>query len=284
MSDPVRKPDVSIVIVNTNTRDWLDGCLTSLKAADNFEGLQVIVIENASEDGSSELLAEQYPWTEAIQLENRIGFGPANNVGAKRAGSDVLLFLNQDTVVERTSLRLFIEALDQKPRWGAAGGTVYDGDGELECSTGSYPSMTSLLLNRLLITLPFLRPIFGYHAFQHWKGYDRERHVGWVTGAYLWIRREVFEQLGGFDENIFLYCEDVDLCYRAVASGWECLYLPVGPITHFRNKAPVPRARKMMQREYLAYFGRKHYQAPRYLLTRALLWFLARNVKREQTT
>lgn len=284
MSDSSPTPDVSIVIVNTNTRDWLDGCLKALKAADNFDALQVIVIENASEDDSAKLLAEQYPWAESVQLTERIGFGPANNVGARQAKSDILLFLNQDTVVEPASLREFIEALKERPRWGAAGGTVYDGDGELECSTGSYPTMTSLVLNRLLMTLPFLRPLFGYSAFQHWKGYDRERKVGWVTGAYLWIRRDVFEQLGGFDENIFLYCEDVDLCYRTVELGYDCLYLPVGPITHFRNKAPVPRARKMMQREYLAYFGRKHYTSARFWITRALLWFLARNVGKAQTT
>jgi O-antigen biosynthesis protein len=283
LSEQNRNPDVSIVIVNTNTKDWLDGCLTSLKAADNFDMLQVIVVENASEDGSRALLDDQYPWAEVAQLDSRIGFGPANNIGARQARSDILLFLNQDTVVEKDSLRVFIEALHEKPRWGAAGGTVYDGDGELECSTGSYPTMTSLVLNRLLMTLSILRIPFGFHGFQHWKGYDQERHVGWVTGAYLWIRRDVFEQLGGFDENIFLYCEDVDLCYRTVALGWECLYLPVGPITHFRNKAPVPRARKMMQREYLAYFGRKHYRSARFWVTRALLWFLARNVKNEQS-
>jgi len=279
----VSKPDVSIVIVNTNTRDWLEGCLKALESADNFESLQVIVIENASEDGSGAMLADQFGWAEAIQLTDRIGFGPANNVGAKQATSDILLFLNQDTVVERDSLRLFIEALRERPQWGAAGGMVYDGDGELECSTGSYPTMTSLVLNRMLISFSFLRPLFGYRAFQHWKGYDREREVGWVTGAYLWIRRDLFEQIGGFDEHIFLYCEDVDLCYRTVELGYDCLYIPVGSITHFRNKAPVPRARKLMQREYLRYFGSKHYQSPKYWMTRLLLWFLARNVKERST-
>jgi len=281
LSDTERKPDVSTVIVNTNTRDWLEGCLNSLEAADNYESLQVIVVENASTDGSRELLAERFPWAQAIHQEKTIGFGPANNVGAREAKSDILLFLNQDTVVEPDSLRLFLEALDDHPNWGAAGGIIFDGDDERECSTGSYPTMASLVLNRLLITIPFLRPLFGLSAFQHWKGYDRIRHVGWVTGAYLWIRRDLFETIGGFDEAIFLYCEDVDLCYRVTERGYDCLYLPAGPIVHHRNKAPVPRERKMMQREYLAYFGRKHYQLSRYTLTRALLWFLARNVKNE---
>ena len=282
MGQAALMPDVSIIIVNTNTRDWLAGCLNSLRAQDVFETVQVIVVENASSDGSREMLAEKFAWAESIQLDETIGFGPANNVGARQARSDVLLFLNQDTVSEKDALRLFLEELAKHPRWGVAGGTVSDGDGKLERSTGSYPTMTSLVMNRILLSVGFLRPLLSSRSFQHWQGYDRARHVGWVTGAYLWIRRSLFEELEGFDENIYLYCEDVDLCYRAVGLGWECLYLPAGRIVHYRNKAPVPRARKLMQREYLAYFGRKHYHGPQYLLTRLFLWMLARKSTREK--
>jgi hypothetical protein len=266
---------LSIIIVNTNTRDWLDACLASLFAQNIFDQLQVIVIENASKDGSRELLQEKYSWANAVFLDTTIGFGPANNIGSKEAMADTLLFLNQDTVVKPESLGRILSELSERPDWGVAGGTVYDGDGDLERSTGSYPTFTSLVLNRVLASIGWLRPLFGSFSFQHWKGYERSRTVGWVTGAYLWVRKDVFEELGGFDEKIYLYCEDVDLCYRATKLGKECLYFPTGPIVHYRNKAPVPRERKQMQREYLNYFGQKHYHSPRFWITRLTMWLMA---------
>ncbi len=272
---PTANPALSIIIVNTNTKDWLAGCLASLASQDIYERLQTIVVENASSDGSRELLNDTYPWAEAVHLTETIGFGPANNLGAQRATGETLLFLNQDTVVKPGSLQQMLEALDEHPSWGVAGGTIYDGDGDLERSTGTYPTFTSLVLNRALKPLTFLQNLFGQASFQHWQGYDISRRVGWVTGAYLWIRRSVFEAIGGFDEKIYLYCEDVDLCYRTVQSGWECVYLPVAPIVHYRNKAPVPRERKLMQREYLNYFGQKHYHSVRFWFTRLVLGLLA---------
>jgi N-acetylglucosaminyl-diphospho-decaprenol L-rhamnosyltransferase len=100
--------------------------------------------------------------------------------------------------------------------------------------------------------------------------------VDWVTAAAIWIRREAFAALGGFDEEIFMYYEDVDLCYRARSAGEVCMYYPVGAITHFRNKAPTSKDRKQLQRNWLRHFGDKHYrawhQSPTRLAFSGLCW------------
>ena len=211
-----------------------------------------------------------------MQLEETVGFGQANNAGARRARAPLILLLNQDTVVREGSLGEFIELMEEHPRCGVAGGLVYDGDDELERSTGSFPTLSSMVLDRLLGRLPPARGLLGQLSERHWTGYGEARRVDWVTGAYLWIRRELFEELGGFDENIYLYCEDVDLAYRALLAGAECWFFPCAPIVHYRNKAPVPRSRKAMQRESLLYFARKHYREARFFLTRLAFRLMAR--------
>ena len=273
---PDSTPLLSVVIVNTNTREWLQGCLQSLEKQDVFDRIQVVVVDNASTDGSAAMMRKDFPSCELVQLDETVGFGQANNAGARHAGAPLLLLLNQDTVVREGSLREFIELLEEHPRCGVAGGLVYDGEGGLERSTGSFPTLGSMVLDRLLCRLPPARGLMGLHSERHWTGYGEARRVDWVTGAYLWVRRELFEKLGGFDENIYLYCEDVDLAYRALRAGAECWFFPQGPIVHYRNKAPVPRSRKEMQREGLHYFARKHYRGARFCLTRLAFRLMAR--------
>lgn len=269
-------PSLSIIIVNTNTRDWLEGCLDALREQDTFSDLEVVVVENASSDGSADMLAADYPWARVVPLAETVGFGEANNAGARICTAPWLVLLNQDTVVHEGALADFLAVLKEHPEVGVAGGKIFDGDGELERSTGSYPTLTSLVLDTAQRMLPPLRPLAGLRSVQHWKAYDRTREVGWVTGAYLWIRRDLFESLGGFDENIFMYCDDIDLCYRARLAGHPTWYFPRGPITHYRNKAPVPRSRKEMQRESQHYFAGCHYRSPRYWITRLAFWAMAK--------
>ena len=268
-------PPLSIIINNVDTLSWVVGCLNALKAQDLFEDLQVVVVENASTDGSADVLAADFPWVDVVLLDTRVGFGEANNAGARVCTGRWLLLLNPDTVVHEGSLRELLETLDQHPDCQVAGGLIHDGEGEGERSTGSFPTFTSLALDTGLRWLSPLHTLLGLQSLRHWVGYDRARPVGWVTGAYLWIRRDLFEAIGGFDENIFMYCDDIDLCYRARQAGYPAYYHPVGAITHYRNKAPVTRSRKAMQRESQHYFAGKHYRSPKYWLTRLTFWALS---------
>lgn len=268
---------ISVIIVSLNTSGWIRGCLESLQSQDIYDQIEVIVVDNGSTDGSVEMLRSEFPDCRLIAVGENIGFGPANNVGARHASAPVLLFLNADTVVSPGSLSRMLTLLDGRPAWGAAGGLVLDGDGGIERSTGSFPTLGRMVLNVTMKHLPFLIAWFGEQANQHWSGYDRARQVGWVTGAYLWVRNTVFRELDGFDPDIFFYCEDVDLCLRTRALGYQCWFFPEAPVLHFRNKAPTPRSRRRMFRESLHYLGRKHYRLPSYPLTRLFFWVLSKS-------
>ena len=274
MSDTA--PLLSVIIVSVNTGKWLQPCLESLRKQEIFESLEVVVVDNGSIDGSADVLRRRFPSVNLVRLDETVGFGRANNIGAGQSRAPILLFLNPDTTLCENSLSPILARFEDHPRCGVAGGIVLDGRGGLERSVGSLPSLFSMGLGRLLKYLPPARPILGRLSSQHWTGYDRPRQVKWVTGAYLWIRREVFNRVAGFDEGYFMYCEDVDLCYRVGQLGFQCWFFPEGPIVHYGGKSLVPRPRKKMLFESLCYFAEKHYTSPRHWLTRCVFRFMSR--------
>ena len=265
---PDNAPSLSVVIVSVDTRQWLKPCLESLREQDISESIEVVVVDNGSSDGSANMVRHDFPAVRLIRLEKTVGFGTANNYGAKHSAAPVLLFLNPDTRLGEGSLSQLLPRFAEHPECGIAGGLVIDDQGRPERSAGSFPTLFRMGLGRLLKTLPPLRPLLGRFSHQHWVGYDKPRRVDWVTGAYLWIRREVFERVGGFDPRIFMYCEDVDLCYRVRQLGFEVRFYPEAPIVHYGGKSRVPRPRKKMLYESLRYFAEKHYKSPGYWMTR----------------
>lgn len=269
-------PRLTVIIVTVNVKNWLELCLKSLENQGIFDDLEVVVVDNGSSDGSGEMVREAFPYCKLIQLNETVGFGLANNIGARHSTAPVLLFLNPDTVVRADSLWVLLHRLEEVPNCGVAGGRINDGDGKLERSVGSFPTLFSMALGRLLRYVVPARTILGQLSHQHWVGYDTPRTVDWVTGAYLWIRREVFEQVGGFDKRIFMYCEDVDLCYRVRKVGFDVWFFPDSTIIHYGGKSPAPRPRKKMLFESLLYFSNKHYTPRKFAATRVVFWILSK--------
>lgn len=263
-------PRLSVIIVSYNTKEWLANCLRSLDRQTIRDEIEIIVVDNASSDDSVRMVQSQFPRCRLICQDENAGFGAANNVGARESGAPILLFLNPDTeAIDDNCIEDLLAVFECHQEVALGAGTIYDENGELERSTGSFPTLTSLTLDRLLGAIPPLRGLFGQHSARHWSGFDIEREVAWVTAAALWVRREAFEAIGGFDEAIFMYYEDVDLCYRIMhARSGHCHYFPRGSITHYRNKAPLSQDRKRLQRKWLRHFGRKHYRSPQHSLTR----------------
>lgn len=253
-------PELSIVIVSYNTRDWLRQCLESLRA-DAEVAKEIIVVENCSEDGSAELVRQEFPQVKLLCNEQPRGFAANNEIGARSSCAPLLLFLNPDTQVPPGSLRAMLEAMAQHLDCGIFGSRLLDGEGKLERSVGRFPTLTSICLDRLLEYLQFLQPLLERYSQRHYLGYGALRQVDWVTGACLWIRREALARAGGWDgTHFFMYYEDVDLCYRARQAGYRALYAPQSAIFHFRNKAPVDHCRrKALMRRGLAAFVHKHY-------------------------
>ena len=210
-------------------------------------------------DDSVDMVRRDFPGCTLIASKENLGFGRGNNLGAARSTAPILLFLNPDTRVTDGALAELLFFMNEHPQYGAAGGRICDGDGEQELSAGTWPTLLSLILDRILVRFPSLCGRLE-HLAHHYRDYEKQREVGWVTGAYLCIRRDLFEQLSGFDPDIFMYYEDVELCYRVWASGSRVCYFPGASIIHYRNKAPVPqRHRKRRTREGLRRFARKHY-------------------------
>jgi len=143
-------PRLSVIIVNVNTRDLLAACLESLTRQDVLGALELIVVENGSTDGSAEMVRQRYPACKLVRMEETVGFGAANNVGARNSTAPLLLFLNSDTEVHAGSLGELLGALGEHPEWGVAGGMIRDDDDDLERSKGCFPTLTAMLINRLL--------------------------------------------------------------------------------------------------------------------------------------
>ena len=253
------KPRLAVVIVNFNARAWLEQCLRSVCNQEIVEELEIVVVDSASTDDSAEMVRHEFPCCKLISAAENLGFGRGNNLGVAQSSAPILLFLNPDTEVEAGALAELLAFMEQNPQYGAAGGQIYDADGQIERSAGTWPTLSSLALDRVLERWPGLRSSLEKRAHHHWD-YRQEREVGWVTGAYLWIRREVFDRLGGFDRDFFMYYEDVDLCYRIWADGSRICFFPGASIIHYRNKAPVQdRRRKSMMRFAMRQFMLKHY-------------------------
>lgn len=266
------RPLLSVIIVSVNTGNWLKPCLESLLSQSIRDSLEVVVVDNGSSDGSADMVRRMFPVVKLVRLEETVGFGKANNVGAGQSRAPILLFLNPDTKLREDSLSPILARFEDHPRCGVAGGVVLDDRGEFERSSGSLPSLFSMGTGRLLKHVPPARPFLGRLSHQHWSGYNESRRVDWVTGAFLWIRRDVFRKAGGFDEEFFMYCEDVDLCYRASQLGFQCWFFHDAAIVHYRGKSPVPRPRRRMLFESLHCFGKKHYRLHKYPLTRFVFW------------
>ena len=265
---------LAIVIVNFNAREWLQRCLRTVYAQEIIDETEVVVVDCASTDDSVAFVRREYPTCALIASDENLGFGRGNNVGAKQSSAPILLFLNPDTEVEPGALAELLSFMEEHPEYGAAGGRIYDGDGELERSAGTWPTVFSLVLDRLLARWPILRSVLEHRAHHYWN-YGESRDVGWVTGAYLWVRRDAFERLSGFDRDIFMYYEDVDLCFRIRAMGLQICFFPGATIMHYRNKAPVEDTRrKHMMYNGLYLFSRKHYSWRRKGLTLLIAYLL----------
>jgi GT2 family glycosyltransferase len=220
--------ELDIVIVNWNSRDLLRDCVAALAQSSNAARLRVIVVDNASSDGSVEALAPGELDLHVIRNDTNRGFGAASNQGAAAGGAPMLLFLNPDTRVRSDTLRLAIDRLAASPDTAILGVRQTDESGATLRTCARIPDVRSLAgqavgLDRLGLVVP--------HFMTDWDHEDT-RVVGQVMGAFLMIRRTLFERLRGFDERFFVYFEDVDLCRRAAVTGGAVLHFAGATIWH----------------------------------------------------
>jgi GT2 family glycosyltransferase len=220
-------PALDIVIVNWNAGEQLRACLQSIRAStkSNFEVTRVVVVDNCSSDGSADGLARlSLPLEIMRNAENR-GFGAACNQGANVSRADYLLFLNPDTTLAPESLTAPIRFMEEpgNSKVGACGIQLVDQDGQVLRSCSLFPKPGHFYAHMLGLNRVFSRR-FPNNFMSNWDHADT-RPVEAVIGAFLLVRREIFEALGGFDERFFVYLEDVDFLYRVAQANWRCYYL-----------------------------------------------------------
>ncbi|MEH3146771.1 MAG: glycosyltransferase family 2 protein [Methylobacterium frigidaeris] len=221
---------LDVVIVNWNSGDLLRSCLASLDASRDAERLRVIVVDNDSADDSlADLPASRH---HLVILRNRenLGFGRACNQGAATGTAPVILFLNPDTRVEPDSLGIALAALASDARIGVVGARLLAADGTIQRSCAREPRPASLLWQAVSLDRVLPR-LFPPHFMREWD-HASSRGVDQVMGAFLMIGRPLFDSLGGFDEDFFVYYEDVDLCTRARALGFEVRHVAEAPVWH----------------------------------------------------
>ena len=223
-------PKLSITLVNTNNRDLLRACLASLYEQEHGVAFEVLLVDNASTDGSADMVRHGFPAVRLIENDRRRGFGANHNRGIRQSRGEHVLVLNEDTVVRPGALRAMCDVLDAEPGVGAVGCRLENPDGTLQRSCYRFPSPGRCALENLLLVaaLPDHPRIGDYRAWPH----DERRDVEFVSGAAIAVRREVIETVGVFDERFFIYAEETDWCRRMRDAGWKVAFVPDGTIVH----------------------------------------------------
>ncbi len=260
---------LSIIIVSWNTRDLLATCLESIfhsLSLGQQEGsgelpTEVIVVDNGSTDGTVEMLRRDYPGVRLVENRENVGFARANNQGIALSRGRYVLWLNTDAFVRGPALVRLVRFMEEHPEAGAAGPRLYFGDGTLQHSCSSFPTLTTELYGAVGLDRLFPRSrTFGKYRMTYWDMRD-VRAVDVVMGACLMARREALQQVGGLDERFFMYSEEVDWCYRVRQAGWRIYFVPDTEVIHLwggtSRTLPVQTVVQLYHSRLL--FFRKHY-------------------------
>lgn len=254
-------PVLSIVIVNWNTRDMLAACLRSV-TAQTLVSHEVWVVDNASSDGSAEMVRQDFPDVHLIAHHANSGFAAGNNLALPLCQGHYVLLLNSDTIVHEAALDRMVGFMHANPRVGGLGCKLVNADGSLQPSAHAfYGTWRSLIENRLTMAAwPWRHARTPFLSF--WD-HTTSRHVDWVCGAALMVRRSVMAEVGLLDDAFFMYAEEIDWQWRMAAAGHAVWFYPGAVITHFGGGSSrgTPARTKRMEQDSRARFVAKHYRA-----------------------
>jgi GT2 family glycosyltransferase len=252
-------PRLSIVIVSFNTRADLERCLDSLFAAPPSVTHEIVVVDNASRDGSPGAVRVRWPSVRVIEQAANAGFSAANNAGIRASAGELILLLNSDCVVPAGAVDTLIARLTAAPEAGVAGPRLVDVGGRLELSFGSMISPLAELRQKCTLVLYERR--VGFMERRVIRATSREQYVDWVSGAALLAWRADLQAVGLLDERYFLYTEDVDLCAAIRARGRRILFTPAATITHLRGRSRATRpaaSNAAYRRSHLTFYEKHH--------------------------
>lgn len=251
-------PDLSIIIVNWNTRDLLPDCLDSILNSKPRVDCDIILVDNHSTDGSQTMVRERYPQVQLIENGENVGFARANNLGVRACSAPFVLLLNSDARLAPDALEVLITWIKSQPQAGLVGGCLLNPDGSFQASYTSFPG----LWQEFLILSGLGRLLFGRWYPSRGPGEGRPpRKVDYVEGACMLVRKDAYQVVGGLDETYFMYAEDVELCHAMRTHGWQVWYHPDARIVHLgggSSRHRKPQREADLYRSRIQFFE-KHY-------------------------
>ena len=257
--------DLSIIIVNYKTEELTTNCLASVYESHLQEvDFEVIVVDNASCDGSIEAVERKFPQVSIIKNKENLGFSKANNIGIHKARGDYILLLNSDTIVEPNTLKKSLDFIKTRPQVGALGCKVLLENGQLDAACKrSFPTPANGLYHSLKLDKRFPKSQrFGEYNLT-FVNPDKICSVDCVMGAFMLVPRSVIDRVGLLDEDYFMYGEDIDWCYRIKQAGYQIIYYPEVRIFHYKKASGIgKRNPKVIEAFYdsMIIFYNKHYQ------------------------
>ncbi|MGB8225639.1 MAG: glycosyltransferase family 2 protein [Sedimentisphaerales bacterium] len=236
--------DVSIIIVAWNVREILYNCLKSVYEQIREINFEVIYVDNASEDGSIEMVAKEFPEVKVIKNAENRGFIKANNQGIEIAKGRYVLLLNSDTIVLDNAITKMIKFADSQPQAAVVGCRVLNPDRTLQRNCFMYPSLLNMFLSATYLYKIFPGSKFFGREQMTWWDFNSIREVETVCGSCSLVRKKAIEQVGLMDERYFVYGDDPDWCYRFGKNGWKIMFIPDGRIIHYGGQTTRQMARR----------------------------------------
>ncbi len=252
--------DVSVCIVNRNGADLLRACLGSLADPPPQAVMEIIVVDNASTDGSRAMLGSLFPEVRLIANNENLGFAAANNQAFELACGRYLLLLNNDTVMLPGAVDALVRFIESRPNAGIVGPRLLNSDGSLQPSCRAFPTVWSMAFRAAYLDKLFpAHRWFGAGALQGWT-HDRPREVDALKGCCMLVRREVLDGVGPLDPGFLFYFEEVDWCFRARQGGWQTWFTPEAQVIHHGGRVTSQETSGLSAVYYasLLRFFRKH--------------------------
>lgn len=228
---------VSIIIVSFNTKNLTRKCLKIAEQEAENINHEIIVVDNASRDGSAVMVEKEFPAVRLVKSERNLGFAGGNNAGFKIAESEFIVLLNSDAFLKSGALERALEKMDECPLAGIGGAKLMAENGFLQPSARMFPSVLNELLQMSGLADKFPRSRFFGRMEQTWADPNEPGQCNWVPGAFTIIRKAVLDQIGYFDSQFFLYFEEVDFCRRAKKAGWQVWYWPGIEVVHLGGES-----------------------------------------------
>ena len=292
--------DLSIIIVNWKVKDLLEKCLRSIfeqskdisfacpAGAKRLCG-EIFVVDNASGDGSVEMVREKFPQVDLTASTENLGFAKGNNLAAKKANGKYVLLLNPDTEILDNALEKMVKFMNNHPECGIAGCKLLNPDLSLQPSVRAFPTFASQAFILLKLHHLFPHSKAMYHYLMQNFDYEKTQEVDQVMGAFFMIQREVIDQIGLLDEKFWIWFEEVDYCKRAKDAGWKILYTPEAKIIHHYGQSFKQVLNVKRQKDFnksLSYYFKKHGTKGEWIVIQILrpmslfLSWLAKNFKK----